>query len=429
MNCDLKASLFGACPRTQNMGVSALFASSTSGLVRRLPGLKMTVFDSWLGVREEAFKVDDQGPLSFRFIGFRTGQRFYRPENLQFMRLAARVGALGRAVNPGIRAIKESNVVLDVSGGDSFTDMYPDDRINTIAGCKELVLEYGRPLILLPQTYGPFDVSRDRASQIVRKSIACFARDERSFENLKSMLGSEFNPDRHKCGVDMAFGLATRDPGQMLDSEIRAWVENVEIPTVGFNPSGLIANVPGIDREKYGFLSDYRQTVTEFLSRLLDETDARVILIPHVMSSMGSPESDQQICKVLLKEFGDRFPDRVRVGSTEFDQCEVKWLISKVDWFCGTRMHATIAGLSTGVPTATISYSDKALGVFESCRQGSEVFDPRQLETGEIVEGLMDSFGRRDATRRSLVDSISSVKIKAAGQMDDIAAIVQSLGA
>ena len=144
------------------------------------------------------------------------------------MQIAAGAGALGRMFNPGMHAIMESNVVLDVSGGDSFTDMYPDDRIDGVAGCKELVLESGRPLLLLPQTYGPFDESLDRASRIVREFVACYARDERSFENLRSMLGHEFDSDRHKCGVDMAFGLSVRDPQDGLDRDLRDWIGDVD---------------------------------------------------------------------------------------------------------------------------------------------------------------------------------------------------------
>ena len=428
MKCDLKTTLFGASPRTMNMGVNALFASATAGLARRIPDLDMTVFDTALGVRSESHWVDDQDPVTMRFIGFRTGRRIYRPENLMFMQVARKAGAVGRFSSPGIRAIAESDVVLDVSGGDSFTDMYPDDRIKGVAGCKELVLDCGRPLLLLPQTYGPFEESLDRASRIVRRSVACFARDERSFENLKAMLGDEFNPDRHKCGVDMAFGLSLRDPGPKMDGGIRDWIGDTGTSTIGFNPSGLIGNVQGVDRDKYGFRSSYRDTVVEFLTRLLDETDARVVLVPHVMSPVGTTESDLQICKWLERKLGEGASDRIRIGSAELDQCEVKWMISKMDWFCGTRMHATIAGLSTGVPTSTISYSDKALGVFETCGQGGEVFDPRRLEGGEIVERLMDSYRRRDEIRRSLSDAIQGVKNQAASQMDDIASIVQSLG-
>ncbi|MDG1360637.1 MAG: hypothetical protein P8P71_09365, partial [Phycisphaerales bacterium] len=135
----------------------------------------MTVFDTALGVREEMHRVDDDAPVSLRFIGFRKGRRFYRPENFGMMKFVAKTGWLGQRVNPGLRAIVESDVVVDVSGGDSFTDMYPDDRIHNIAGIKELVLDQGRPLLLLPQTYGPFDQSLERASRIVRRSAACFA--------------------------------------------------------------------------------------------------------------------------------------------------------------------------------------------------------------------------------------------------------------
>ena len=30
-----------------------------------------------------------------------------------------------------------------------------------------------------------------------------------------------------------------------------------------------------------------------------------------------------------------------------FDCGEMKWIVRKLEWFCGTRMHSTIAGLSS----------------------------------------------------------------------------------
>ena len=72
------------------MGVNALFASTTSGLSRRLPNLDLTVFDTGLGVRVERHQVDDHDPLLLRFIGFRTGRRLYRPENFHMMKVAAK---------------------------------------------------------------------------------------------------------------------------------------------------------------------------------------------------------------------------------------------------------------------------------------------------------------------------------------------------
>ncbi|MAB72927.1 MAG: hypothetical protein CMJ54_10525 [Planctomycetaceae bacterium] len=410
------------------MGVSALFASAVSGLSRRLPDLGVTVFDSGLGLRSESHQVDDADPIPLRFVGFRTGRRYYRSENIEFMKIAAKLGGLGKILSSGVREVIESDVILDVSGGDSFTDMYPDDRIDNIAGSKEFVLDEGRPLLLLPQTYGPFDESLDRASRIVRRSAACFARDERSFENLKSMLGAEFDPDRHRCGVDMAFGLAVRDPGDRIAADIRSVLDDSSTPTIGLNLSGLLGNTPGVDKSRYGFRADYRQTLIRLLSKILADTEAHVVLVPHVMSPEGAGESDLQTCRWLRSEFDEEFSSRIKISPTHLDQCEVKWVISRMDWFCGTRMHATIASLSTDVATATISYSDKAIGVFETCGQGEEVFDPRVLEEEAIVEGLMDSYRRRHEISKGLTERIRMVKERAKSQMDEIAAIVTDLG-
>jgi len=58
------------------MRVNAFFASVTAGLVRRLPDLQLTIFDTAKGVRSEKAWVDDRDPVLLRFIGFRTGRRF-----------------------------------------------------------------------------------------------------------------------------------------------------------------------------------------------------------------------------------------------------------------------------------------------------------------------------------------------------------------
>ena len=151
-----------------------------------------------------------------------------------------------------------------------------------------------------------------------------------------------------------------------------------------------------------------------------------MVLVPHVMSSVENPESDLQASLWLKDQFSKSAAERIRISPTNIDQSQVKWIISNTDWFCGTRMHATIAGLSSCVPTSTISYSDKALGVFESCGQGGEVFDPRILDTEVIVESLLDSFARREAIAKSLQASIPAVKSLASQQMDQIVMSIEA---
>ncbi len=109
-----------------------------------------------------------------------------RSDSLFNMRISAKLGGLA---NPGVKAIAEADAVLDISGGDSFADIYGIKRFKGITQPKQLSIDLGTPLILLPQTYGPFDQAKTRreASAVVKKTSMAWARDERSFESLKEL--------------------------------------------------------------------------------------------------------------------------------------------------------------------------------------------------------------------------------------------------
>ena len=107
--------------------------------------------------------------------------------------------------------------------------------------------------------------------------------------------------------------------------------------------------------------------------------------------------------------------------SNYFDQSELKWVISQLDWFCGTRMHSAIAALSSGVPASAIAYSLKTQGIFETCDQGDHVADPRDLDTIDVIEKLEQSYKNRDEARISLVHRLPDVKALVFRQMKVIA--------
>jgi polysaccharide pyruvyl transferase WcaK-like protein len=255
-----------------------------------------------------------------------------------------------------------------------------------------------------------------------------WARDRHSFEALKALLGSDFDESRHREGVDMAFNLRAIDPGQKLSAEIHRWIcETPDHPLIGLNVSGLIGLDPDQATHRFGLRANYMDALVGFIRKLMQEPDLRLLLIPHVMSPLGSPGSDAEACLRLLDKLSPSLASRVRVAPTHLDECEVKWLISKTNWFCGTRMHSTIAALSSGVPTAAIAYSDKTLGVFESCGVGNQVIDPRQLETQAVVERLIESFESRAQTRQVLSTTIEGVKARAAEQFRRITDTLQAL--
>lgn len=416
----LRLCVFGASPSVSNLGVAALMLSTMAAVARRDPAAEVTVFDHGRGERPGSLTLEGRA-MPFRRLGANPSRRIHRRDSVTNMRLSARLGGAG---NPGVRAIAEADAVLDISGGDSFTDLYGDARFHAMANFKRLVLSLGTPLVLLPQTYGPYEQpwARARAAGIARGAAVALARDARSFEALRALLGDVFDPGRHVSGVDVAFALPRRRPAE-LPAPLLAWLAPDRArPVIGFNVSGLIYNQGREGSRQFGFRDDYREIVFRILRQVLDDSDANVVLVPHVLAGTGDLESDPEASRAVaaLLEAGDR----VQVLPIGLDAMETKWVISGLDFFCGTRMHSTVAGLSSGVPTAAIAYSKKTLGVFETCGQGDRVTDPRHVAGEDCVADVLRAWRERQAISASLAQYVPGVIDRAHGQFDTVFAHV-----
>lgn len=412
---DLRISLFGAPGAHRNLGVGALRESALVGLLRRRPEVDAVVFDDGWGVRGAQTEVDGE-IRAYRLCGVRHSRRVFRQESYAHMRAAARIGLPNR----GLSLVDGSTAIWDVSGGDSFADLYGERRFVTVTLPKELALARRRPLVLLPQTYGPFRDRRlrERARRALAGATAAWARDVDSFESLRELLGDDFDGARHHLGVDLAFGLpAVAPPGAARTALEEVIAEADGSPLVGLNVSGLLLNDP-VAAERYGLRVDYRR-VTERLARTLLDRGAVLVLVPHVLGR-GETDSDEEVSAHLAADLKRTWGRRVVVAPSELGAGERKWLVSRLDWFAGARMHATIAGLSSGVPTAALAYSGKVRGVFASCGQEDQVADCRSLSTDEALELLVASFDNRARTRPGLERGLVEVCRTAEEQMDRI---------
>jgi len=420
--------LAGAAPDTGNLGVSALFYSTVAGISERLSDHPLTVFDHGKGIRDIQIAIKDNPNFTIHVCGAKHGRRYYHQENFANIRLNCK---LGGAFNSIAKHILNAKVMLDISGGDSFTDLYGDKCFETITYPKKIAIENNIPLILLPQTYGPYTSSavRNKAAKLVQQTSMAWARDVESFEELKSLLGTAFDKEKHFLGVDTAFLLPLTPPRIALSDKLTNWLNNRTQATVGINVSGLIYNQPDKARSQYGFKADYQQVIYQFVKKILVETDANIVLIPHVLVAENHYESDVAASKHLINLLSDSEKQRVEIvfESYHYDQCEIKWIISQMDWFCGTRMHSTIASLSTEVATAAIAYSLKTWRVFKTCGQELQVIDPREMDTQEVVDGLWVCWQQRDKVKLSLQEQLPKVLAAAKQQMDLICANIANI--
>lgn len=243
-------------------------------------------------------------------------------------------------------ALDGCDLVMNINAGDGFTNIYGFPRQVAESYMSLAVALKSIPLILAPQTIGPFTsgLSKRLASSVLRRAERVFARDQESAE-VARVLGAQ-----SACQevIDVAFALPFVPPPVSSPSAKGR---------VGVNVSGLLWR-GGYDRDNYFGLSfDYRQYTKRLVERLIEE-GFEVHLIGHVFSP-GGVEDDLSACEELAEEC-----PAVSVAP-RFDGPEAaKSYIAGMDAFTGARMHATIGAISAGVPVVPFGYSDKVRGLY-----------------------------------------------------------------
>lgn len=408
--CTKHIILAGAAPDTGNHGVTALCHSTVRGLQSR--GIKhVTLLDYGQGLCP-AGDARSVGQITINNLPYKAGKRLYRSDNIYNIRARQMLGLS----SPVLSAVEAADAVLDVSGGDSFTDLYGRKRFDQVLAPKVMALAAKKPLILLPQTYGPFRSRRARkiARSIISRACLAFARDKKSLDALCDLLGNDFDSDRHLLGVDLAFGL----PAPTITMRpLNRWV--------GINVSGLLWNNPSAASQQFGLTCDYRGALMQVLHHILRTSPCQIVLLPHVTPN-GGEECDLRASYDLKRRMPADLQDFIKIEETAKTPSDLKGVIAGLDWFAGARMHATIAALSTRVPVANMAYSVKAQGVFDLCGAGDQVFDMRVLQTPDLVRSLILSFESRHTRVKALMSALPGVERRWRQQMDRITSAVQT---
>ena len=164
---------------------------------------------------------------------------------------------------------------------------------------------------------------------------------------------------------------------------------------------------------------DYARVCRQLVEGLV-AAGADVLLVPHVRDVAHGRESDLAAAQALRAALHPAAAARVFIAPDELDADEVKWVIARLDWFSGARMHATIAALSSGVAASAVGYSMKTRAVFATCGVADQVVDAATTDTEEAVQRLLHGFTRRHEVQDTLVRRLPDVVAKAHGQLIDV---------
>jgi len=317
-----------------------------------------------------------------------------------------------RAMLPGgayWRALRGVDCVLDIGGGDSFADIYGVKRFAFLWLSKVMAVASKTPLILSPQTIGPFtrQPQTAMAASVMKKADLIVTRDTVSFDVARKMAPTT----RVLQAVDVAFALPFKRSAKVDPSTI----------AVGLNVSALLFSYGYTGANEFGMQVDYRE-YTRKLIRQLMERGATVHLVSHVNALGDAVEDDGRVADMLAAEF----PGTVRAPNFE-SPSTAKSYISGLDFFVGGRMHACIAAYSTGVPVVPVAYSRKFAGLFESVLKFPHVIPVSGLDTDRAVAFTLDRFDRRAELAADIRKAESLVSDLLKNYEDELAEIFSKL--
>lgn len=258
------------------------------------------------------------------------------------------------------------DLIVDTGAGDSFTHIYGVKRLGALVGVQALAVRLGIPLVLGPQTIGPFGrLSRLVAKFSLRGADLVVARDPLSYE-----LACSLAPGKSILASDVVFAL----PQPKLDKDIRttdaSWLINV---------SGLLWSANShVDHQVY------RAEVADLVALMLAKR-LKPVIFPHVLGT-DDPDSDIDASYELAALFNE---DDLEVFVPS-DLADARSAIASSAGVVASRMHAALNAASTGTPAIAWAYSRKFEPLLSPV-EGVSVIDLRNSSMQEVLEATLAS--------------------------------------
>jgi colanic acid/amylovoran biosynthesis protein len=411
----MRVCVLGASFDTNNLGVGALAESSIRCIVKRWPDAEVILLAGSRVEKQHHLKLLGRD-VTATDVPIRFCKNIFLPNHFGVLASYAVLTRLFpfRAVrnwacrrNRYFKLLAETDLYADITGGDSFSDIYGMRRFIQGFLVKWLPLALKRPFLMLPQTYGPYKsrLARMLARFVLSRCRAVYSRDKEGVDLVTKILGSRDGAGKVRFVPEIAFGMDPRKPDSLEIGGMQD-VRSGKSVVVGVNVSGLLYNGGYTRQNMFGLKDDYRRTIERLLESLLAGPDTLVLLIPHVVTPPGDVESDIDACTQIQERFAAKHPNRVFMAAGRYDQAQVKYIIGQCDLFAGARMHSCVAALSQKIPAVGMAYSKKFTGVFDSVGVADLVVDLRTQTADEVAAFVADVLPKREVYARRLGETV-----------------------
>lgn len=342
----------------RNRGVEALVRPIIRGLWEVFPEANFTIvsgspdFDA-PRLKQNRISVEGEGPLS----PVASGRKRRFAERLHLVAT--------RNLRYNWPQLQGAELIV-VTGGDIYSSEYGDWSFERHLVPLRVAIQEKIPFVIFSQSIGPFTKEKHKSNwlEVAQNASLISVRESRTFKYLTENLN-----------LDTKIVRSVADPAFLLEPDMPACeiakpFQPDSKKLVAISISQGIAQWTGVDREIW------LGTWVEIVQRIVKNWGVKVILIPHVQEPYAN---DIVACTEVWRRIA--FSRDVTVLGQDLTAGEYKAAIGNCSMVVAERMHAGIAGLSSGVCTAIVAYSVKARGVLE------EILGTELANSGAILEG------------------------------------------
>lgn len=404
-----KILLAGASLQCGNRGVNALTRGTITALLDKYGNIEIKILSCAINNQITNTMEINNKVISVEEIPYGLRSGFFICLASLFNRRVAEIflEKLFKGYSDLYHEINNADIIMDISAGDSFSDIYGFKRLLINSVIKLSAIKMKKKIILLPQTMGPFKgfLSKRIARYITRNVTFNFVRDLISYNVLHNELGVEKAKIRYI--PDMAFYMYPDN--RITANEIIPYDKGDNEEIIGLNISALLYNGGYTQNNAFGFIVNYNDLIGNIIDYFIKIGRTRILLVPHVICE-DMVEDDLRVCKKIYAQLHKKYKNRIYTIDKPYREDELKQIIGQCDFFIGGRMHACIGAVSMRVPTVPIAYSRKFIGIWNELGLGDCVADPRYNSTEQILETIETNYNRRKEVKKILETKLENVR-------------------
>jgi len=271
------------------------------------------------------------------------------------------------------RILKRVKFIAAINGGDGFSDIYGTKTFENRLFHANLAISMNIPLIILPQTLGPFKKLSNykTAKKILNYASKIYVRD------------NKFESELNNMNVDFKI---TKDLSFYMNPEICS--TKMLHGSIGLNVSGLCYF--NKFRDLSNRFDNYPTLITEIINHFQCK-NVPVYLLAHSYNYYNPDygNDDMLAIKDVYKNLNNKTD--IYLIDKNLNSPQTKYVISQFAFFIGTRMHANFAAIFTKTAVYGLAYSYKYEGSFNYMGLAdyySSVLDIKKSDISSIIKKI-----------------------------------------